>query len=244
MGRPSYIPSDTPSLFPTQVPTIEPTMKPSVEPTIEPTLNYINSLKTTLDSADSNEIVTKDGDIRIFDQENDTESTSSTTFIGIAGMVVCFLCFGVLMFVHSKRKKDEFAMTAHPNIDSQQQQMTLIHVDDDRRARLQSETIYKIDAIKTTKKKNTMTYSVQSSEDQQYLPITYDGNDMAEDGMNTIAAVPEEDEMSGMMLGNVPNESSESLEQAIQRKRSRGSIVRSELKQLSKHMADVLHSNQ
>ena len=244
-------------------------MEPTIVPTIEPTLYYTKSRKTTSDSDDDNVIVTKDGDIRIFEQENESETYASTTMIGIVGMIVCFLCFGVLMFVHSKRNKDGHHIAVHhhgvdtEDVDGDNQEMTLIDVDGTNRARLQSETIYKMDGMGTQngkKHKDTMTYSMQSSEEQQYLPISYDGKGDGDDAMmmmmtqgnkRSIVALPEEDEMT--MFGNVPNESSDSLEKQIERKlsqieeikrkRSRGSIVRSELKQLSKHMADVLHSN-
>merc|ERR1711933_119622 len=109
--------------------------------------------------------------------------------------------------------------------------MTLIDVDAKNRARLQSETIYKIDGMGTQngkKHKDTMTYSMQSSEEQQYLPISYDGKGDGDEAMammmttqgkkRSIVALPEEEEMS--IFGNVPNESCDSLEKQIERKRS------------------------
>merc|ERR1712129_371640 len=98
--------------------------------------------------------------------------------------------------------------------------------------------------------KNTMTYSVQSSEEQQYLPISYDGRrGTCADEYTT--PLPEEDEVEMFAMDNEVNSVSEiekkierkmSQIEEMKRKRSRGSIVRSELRQLSKHMADVLHA--
>merc|ERR1712113_1260827 len=92
-------------------------MEPTIVPTMEPTVDHPNTRKPTssADSSDDedNVIVTKDGDIRIFEQENESVSYASTTMIGIVGMVVCFLCFGVLMFVHSKRNKDGQHVPVH-----------------------------------------------------------------------------------------------------------------------------------
>merc|ERR1719242_1555683 len=92
--------------------------------------------ETTSVNGDSKEekIVTKEGDVRIFDEEIDESvneaSYSSTTFIGIIGMVVCFLCFGVLMFVHSRRKREANEMVIGISAEVEtNQEMTLIHVD-------------------------------------------------------------------------------------------------------------------
>merc|ERR1719336_2771310 len=102
---------------------------------MEPTVDHPNSRKPTSDSSSDDDvdvIVTKDGDIRIFEQENESASYASTTMIGIVGMVVCFLCFGVLMFVHSKRNKNGHHIPVHhhgvrtEDVDGDNQEMTLI----------------------------------------------------------------------------------------------------------------------
>ena len=229
-----------------------------MEPTIQSTADGVNSSETTLESTGGDEIVTQDGDIRIFDAEEPDDEPNSLALIGIGGMATCFLCFGLLMFVHSKRKREANQVAEGTGSNMNNQEMTLIHVDDERkRATSQSDTLYK-----KRKTKDTMTPSCQSSGEQLYLPISYDGNENGDNVMTNnaaIAALPEDDEVSMSdsadddLYGNLPNESSESLKgmghrkmsksQKAMRKRSRGSIVRSELKQLSKHMADVLHSN-
>lgn len=177
-------------------------------------------------------------------------------------MATCFLCFGALMFFNSRRKNraNEIVLGTQSNINKQE--MTLIEMfgdgEDDVEKKPKLSDVIMHDAvsqIKRAKRKKT-TLSIQSTPEQQYLPITYDGNENENEDdelakTRQIAAVPEDDELSMSEspnandgpFGHVPDESSESLAQREMRKRSRGSIVRSELKQLSKHMGDVLHSN-